>query len=735
MKQILISLFISINLIVFSQNNLQFLSATTGAACQSIKYYNDYVFTGTGSTLRAYYVGAGHTTPYQSVFEYRYVSQIIRMTIKDHYLYVAANYDGMSKWDISNPAQPVKKFDILPDSIHMSTQDVAFKGDTIYLAQFSKICAYKDMGATYTKISNVCTAPLFGSINGIDIKNNLCAYTVTQIGGQNGVYIRDLNNNALLSFYAVGGFLMENVIWGTNNDLLHVMAGTNTVEGYFFTLDASNPAAPQKIFGDTVQGVAYGLAMALPYNAENHNDTIYVANWGGLKPGDLTTCYIRAYDATDTSDVHLINYLPAGLWHFDMTVHNSKMYVASEWYGIKTVSISDIMNPVDEGNTLTGGWNISSDAWGNYMAVANEGYGFKLYNISDPQNIQLINVKNDPGFCFNACFSADGNYIYTTNLTYQGMRVYRRDSLIQTGFIQAAVCNGRFLVCGHRIFSRLDNKLNIIDVSNPYAPVVASSVSMSINDMALANDKLFISNNDSLIVYDVSGSNFNVVALQTLLANQDAKMMAAYGHELFVYVTNKGMVKYTLNINGSNYSLDEDGSFTLPLGEPTYMAADSFGLYMDYRLNGLFQYDRNTLSQTGFYRTGLDYRMYTNMYGVQNLVCKNNLVFLVEYFSQTSILSGNPNFSFLYVPKQTKKGISFYPNPSKDFITVSINPDTELIKPYLRVYASNGQLILNKSLQKTTELIVNVTRFGKGIYFFKICDDDKIVAVEKIIIE
>ena len=70
---------------VFSQNNLQFLGATTGAACQSIKYYQDYVFTGAGSTLRSYYVGSGSSIPYAYGFEYRYRSEIIRMRMHGHF--------------------------------------------------------------------------------------------------------------------------------------------------------------------------------------------------------------------------------------------------------------------------------------------------------------------------------------------------------------------------------------------------------------------------------------------------------------------------------------------------------------------------------------------------------------------------------------------------------------------------------------------------------------------------
>lgn len=713
-----------------SQTGLTYLSSTTGAACQAIKYYNDYVFTGTGSTLRAYYVGPGHTTPYSQVFEYRYVSQIIRMYINGSSLYVVANYDGVSKWDISNPALPVKKFDILPDTTEVSSQAVALKGDTIYVTQFTKVCAYKDFGNTFIKIGVVCTAPLFGYITGIDIRDSLCAYTVIQLGGQNGVYIRNLNTNTQLSFYQVGGFLTENVIWGTNNSLLHVMAGTNTVEGYFFTLDASVPSAPVKVFEDTVEGAPYGLAMALPYNAENHNDTIYVANWGGLKPNDLTACYIRAYDATDTGDVHLLNYLPAGLWHFDMTIHYPKMYVASEWYGIKTVDISDIINPVDEGNTLTGGWNISSDAWGPYLAVANEGYGFKLYDISTPENPVLIKVKNDPGFCFNAVFSPDGNYIYTTNITYQGMRVYRRDSLIQTGFIQQAVCNGRFLVHGSKIYSKLDNTLKIIDVSNPYAPVVAATTGMSINDMAIAGNRLYISNNDSIIAYDIAGGGFTALNPLVLPAGQDGCMMAAFNDELYVYVRNKGLVRY----NTSSNVITEVYYTTLPLGEPAFIAADSFGVYVSYRKNGLFALDKTSFSQTGYYRTGLDYRKYTDMYGVQNLICKNNLVLLVEYFSQTSILTGNPNYTIAGKITQNEENMLLFPNPASDCVYIHMGSSNHFSQVYLSVYAVNGSLVMNIPLQNASVNTVNIKPLTKGIYFFIVKERSRIVTIEKVVV-
>jgi len=491
-RGVLLAVIVFYSMCAGAQNNLQFLGATNGAACQSIKYYNDYIFTGTGSTLRSYYAGSGSTIPYAYSFEYRYKSEIIRMRIYGHFLFVCANYDGVTKWDIADPANPVKVFDILPDSAGMAAQGVAFKGDTIFVAQYNKMCAYKDYGNSCNKIGTFAIPQLGSTIVGVDVRNNLCAVSQQHWGNQNGVWIYDANTFHFISFFQQGTFLSENVIFGKSNNLLHVMGGTSinfyAPNGYFYTLDVSNPASPQKIFSDTVNGI-YLAAIAIPYNAENINDTIYVANWGAIKPnGPLDTCYIRAYDATNPSDIHLIKYIPGGLWNFDMTFNGSKMYVASEWYGILTVDLSDFQHPQVSGKTLTGGWNHDADVFENKMLVSNEGFGFKLYDVSHPEPPVLLRENHDPGFCFRTRFSANGQYVYTCNVSYQGFRIYTADSLHQVGYIQQSVCDGRFVVINNHIFSKLNNSLIVIDASNPYAPVVDTTINMSINDMAAGND-------------------------------------------------------------------------------------------------------------------------------------------------------------------------------------------------------------------------------------------------------
>ena len=92
---------------------------------------------------------------------------------------------------------------------------------------------------------------------------------------------------------------------------------------------------------------------------------------------------------------------------------------------------------------------------------------------------------------------------------------------------------------------------------------------------------------------------------------------------------NKGLTKY--KYNPANDSLTEIFFQTLPMGAPKIMAADQYGLYLVYQTQGLFALDKNTFTQTGYYKTGLEFSP-DNLWGQQELLCNNNYIYLTEYF-------------------------------------------------------------------------------------------------------
>ncbi|MCX6234261.1 MAG: T9SS type A sorting domain-containing protein [Bacteroidetes bacterium] len=740
MKQLLIIVCVFLVFYSSAQDSLRFISGTTGAACQAVKYHNGYLYAGTGSTLRVY--DATTPVPFEMTFEYRYKSVIMDILVNDDFLYVAANYDGMTKWDLNEPSAPSKVYDILCDDGGLPMLDVSISGDTIFLTRFKKMSAYIDYGESFSKLGDFGFVSGTARLYGADIKNGICAYSVADVlSTQNGVYLYRTSDFSFLSRFVQSYCWPENVIWGKNNDVLHVMGGTNTVNGYFYSLDISNISSPQMIFSDTILGMPFGFATANPLNAENINDTIYVATTAGLKPGGpLDTTYIHVYDATDPANIRFINYLPAGLWHFDLAVHYPYYYVASEWYGIKTVDYSNFFHPIDNGNTLTGGWNTGSDKYGNYLVVANEGYGYKLYDLADIKNPVLKGFNLDLGFCMKAKFSDDGEYIYTINLTYESFRIYQTFALAKTGAIATSVGTGKFQVYHDRVYVEQElggNFLNIIDVSDPYNPHVDSTVSLSINDMYAASGKLFISNNDSILVFDIADQHFDRIAFAAMDDNQDGRALAVYDNEVFVYVTQKGLVKYSLLADSSTYSLEEDSVFVLPYGEPEFMAADTFGVYLSYHANGLFACDRQTLRQKGYYRGELETKGYANQYSVQELFCKDDLIFLMEYFSQTSVLTNSNGFSFGLsdvLPGSSCK-VMVYPNPFNDQVTIRILSPEKLDSWNIAIYDLLGRSVRNCPNISRTSVTIDRRDLNSGIYVYKITHQDRIFATGKFIIE
>ena len=97
------------------QDSIRFLGATSGAASANVLYHNDYLYAGNGATFAVYDVSPGQTPPYTEVFRYRFRSKIDDLKIHDDDLYIAANNDGISRWDLTNPASPIHLYSYEPD--------------------------------------------------------------------------------------------------------------------------------------------------------------------------------------------------------------------------------------------------------------------------------------------------------------------------------------------------------------------------------------------------------------------------------------------------------------------------------------------------------------------------------------------------------------------------------------------------------------------------------------------
>ncbi len=722
-----------------AQNDLYFLSATTGAACQQVELNGNYLYSGTGSTLRVYDVSQGNP-PYPLLFEYRCRSFITDLKVRGNDLFMAANHDGIFKWDIEDPAEPEVTWQYLPSENGEATHDLSFFGDTIVSASNKMVVMVKDQGDDYQRLGSFGTISGNGFISGGDVKGNLYAYTVGRNNTGDGVYIIDLNNLEQLSWFPQTFCDPENVIFGKDTDLLHVLGGTQNyanpldARGLFYSLDISEVSLPVEVFRDTIEGFI-GFAIANARNAVNINDTLYVVTTAGLGPGwvfpDPAYGQLYVYDAVSPQDIHFLTEIFAGLWYFDIAIAPPDLYVASEWYGIKTLDISDIFDEVDEGDMPTGGWAMKSDVYDDRLVLANEGYGFKLFDISDPMAPVLLDVNNDGGFCQDVKFSADGSYIYALYQTYEPFRVYDSQTLNRVGDIASlggAVGYGfsRMVVNGNRVY--LDHlegnqqRLKIINVLNPASPVLEETLQVDVMDMELSKDDvLFICNNDSLEAFGLTESGMEFLAGVAFPGIQDGKELAVYKDTVFVYVTWKGLVRYHL-INGiGGWLLEESQVVNLPEGVPQALAADSLGMYIGHTLYGLKAYDRNTLQETAYYRTGLDYKGFSDVWPLTDLFCKDGYIYLTEYFGQASILTSNPLLNDIPArPDESEEEFKIFPNPVD--AGVIIESKDYLVGNSFHIFDLTGKAV-EEGIISGEKTFISLKNLIPGIYFLQINSD------------
>lgn len=735
-----------------AQDSLRFVSATSGAACFQVKYYNNHLFTGTGTTLRLYDVSGN--PPFDIVFEYRFRSIILDIKVRNQFLYVAANHDGISKWDISDLYNIQKLYEYIPDSLDEAAHDIAFSGDTLFVAYYKKVGVFYDNGASFQKLLTFGHIAGNGYIAGGEVKDTVYAYTVARNGYSgnipDGVYFRNTATFSFISSYQQTYAAPEDVVFGKNTSLLHVMGGSQTTynpcdpRGLFYSLDISGlgTSPPSLVFSDTLPGFqlfCLQVATASALNCVNINDTLYVATLAGLTTGswtDADSARIYVYDATNPSNVNLITRIYAGLWHFDCDVNGNRIYVASEWYGIKTLDITNLPGETDLGNTLTGGWAMKGDKYGNSMVLANEGYGFKRFDVSDIAQPFLTGVAtytgNAPGFCQDVKFSTFGNYIYSLFMTYQQFRIYDAGTLSLVGDIQniggVGYGNSDMLVWGNRVFvgsnGTASDSLRVIDAFNPSAPYIDTTIAIKFNDMKISNGKIFLANDSGVYVFDVTSGIPVLLAKNYFIENyHDGKQITVVNDTVFVWVAWKGLVRYIYS-SFSN-SIDEDTVTASHLfnGNPQAMAADENGLYVAWTKYGLFAFDKLSLEQKSWYRTGFDLKGHTDNWPVTDLYCKDGYIFLNEYFGQTTILTNNNSSSFKTHEDVFQADVKIFPNPGRELLNVVINLN-EPSEAKISIYDTRGILLKSTDVYKfiagNNTAAISIGEFTAGVYVLEV---------------
>lgn len=751
MKYVYLLAFLFFPAFSFAQTtgNLFYLSSTTGAASYETEYYNQHVYTGAGNTLMVFDLTA-NGTPGNLIYEERLPSTIVDIKFRNNIMYVAANHAGLYAYDVSSATPSLIDF-FQPVSNDEAVYDIAFKGnDSIFVAYKSKMALFTADVAGNLTFQNTFAQQAAGTyVMGCHVKNNLLAFvtsafaTTALANSQTGVHLVDAANPSTeYYFHQQDTADPHDVIFGQNTNLLHVMGGTeswaNTSSiGCYYALNVANPNAPTLAFIHWLPNNFF-FCIAQPMNGELRNDTLFIATEGAWDTAQSVVLHghVYVYDCT-SNQVTFINELDAGLWHFDLALNGNRMYIASEWYGVKTLDITNIMNEIDLGNTLTGGWNMSSDVRGNRLAVANEGYGFKYYDFSNPLNPTYLRSKVDTGFCMGISFSENGSKLFGWYYTDDDFRIHDTTA----GFPVIGTLPLTTLADYHDPYIYHDIALAeqvipglppthyavAVDASNPSNPVEDTTILMGsafiYRDMCVDDSFLFVVTTGQIKVYNIE-NNYAMVTSTNVPLFQTFECMAIRNDTVFVYVAGagtNGIRKYFFTGTALTYL---SGNTPLTgVGKPKFLALDSFALYASYQEDGLYAYNKNSLAEEGHYRNSMEYYRPDN-WGQQQLFCEDGYIFDVEYQGQTSVLTMNTVLTSAAgtAPDDYNTGnLQVYPNPVQRGANLTVqNPLMQ--NGYCEVYNAQGSSVSRQEIHSEVLIEIATSDLSSGIYFATLCN-------------
>lgn len=747
MKRIIFLLPFLLNTL-FAQGSLNYLTSTDGGSAYEIFFHNNYLYVGCANTLEVWDLTGANATPGNLRFKKRMLSNIDYITEHNGYLYVCANHDGLYKFDLSmTPDSLIEKAHFVPSNINESIYDIAFYGtDTVVVAAKNKLNILVDGVSSFTYQSTIASFSGTTRIHGLDIKNNLLAYTVgfSSIVGQDGVYLFDLITMSQLDFYNNDACSAWDVCFGQNNSLLHVMGGQIGVgsNGLYFVMDYSVPTNMILAYSDTIFPAI--LSIGSPMNAIIINDTVYIATQGGRPVvGPPNTVEVYVYDATDSSNVLFLTNIYAGLYHFDLDINeaNRTMYIASEWYGIWTVDVNDIYSEIVYPNKHTGGWCHGSATANNILVEANEGYGIRMFNVSTIQAPILIHEDTTGGFCRAISMSDGGEYVFGWFLTGESFRIYDGSTLslladisVNHSFIsdfkKSRYHNNKVAVVEELLTSR---QIDLADVTNPLAPTFLYRTNNSLlgfQDLQWhASGKLLACTGDSLLVLD---SAMNLIAFAKPVPGWNYRAMAISNDTVFVFCkhlfgSDSLRTYYYDDIGGT---LSHIASVSYPMnvniGGRIFMACDTGLIYISSTIDQLKAISKSTFTGLGTYDHGADH-VYDNLWGVHDLYYKNGYLFLNEYMGHTSIF-GSPNTTSVEEIMENDPLI-IYPNPTTEYFIINIEGITESL---VKIYSIEGKLMYSANLFGD-KIQLSTYGFTPGTYFVTISIDGK-ENTEKLII-
>ncbi|MEY3443477.1 MAG: hypothetical protein RLZZ519_1758 [Bacteroidota bacterium] len=621
-------------------------STSRGGGVHRLLANGDFLYAAEGSSLMVYDT---HSPTYTLAYEKRFPGPITDMVLQNGALYIAANHDGLTKWDISIPIRPSLVGEYRPNDFLTAFHDLCWAGDTLFVAADAAVFLLQELtgiGPMFEKDKQiVAQMEGIGRVTHCEAFGGKCIAAIVgkEKGIGQGVHAFGIEPETRLNFhhYDAGEIAGIEKLGNTSRVLAFGGPGTNGIS-LLMGIDFADAKHPQLYFSDTVWG---GNAAVAPGVVKG--DTLFVPITGTLRRGCADSLgAIAFYDVKNPAQIRYLGQLalPAAPQH--VAVSGRNLYVAMGDNGILSYDLKQLKSggcfelPPKGRNPGTGGYCRGADAQGERLLTANGDAGAMLHLIQNRKTIatktfskvgkvEQVRLLGDGTYA--ACWIADS---LADSLVILQMADGKQVASLPGPFGHSSVVawQGR-VVCVREDKTGFD----ILDLRNPLKPKKEQTVLLNLNALNLdAAGRLVVSTEHNIRVVDLSTGGYSEMA-SLARWGEGFGAIVSESDAIYVCTAKRGMVRYRLVKEGRTTTLREDGFAPLPHKLPQKIAVDPMGIYVAYNDFGVYALDKQHFSVTGYCRTGMDY-LGRRHEGVQDLFCRDGKIFVAEYYGQVTVL-------------------------------------------------------------------------------------------------
>lgn len=673
-------------------------------------------------------------------------------SLYDNTLFVAATHDGVYALDYTSPNLDIINHYDMKNMGDSTAQDMWRSNDTLYIADnkmvrvldyghgtgFMKIATFGGPASycvarrgDYIAVGNKATLTTEGTISVYHIQNlntPVAQWVSPWVNVVQKIRFADLSDNII---YVCGG----------PEDLFFSKSNFFALE---FTGSALNPLDTFSVDG----GIPFFAQMNI-INFDSKNDTLFICTTAAYDTFSFPLAYIPIVDASGlpTDTMEKIGHVFPGLWHFDAAYMHGTPYLAmsSEWCGVLVSDVSQLIPYDTLGLYETGGWCVNARVKDSILWACHEGWGLVayktdslLYSSGFMTNSILMHIYD----LNNHYFSADLEFLNDTLLMINSSEVYNIKPWQQGGQPVLAYDMNKnwmgymrniYTNTGQRLIATFDNLLgkmwiqliNPFDIGGNFPALAMDSMNTHARGMCVAGDTVYYAKKSGTDYYLVAQKvqNDAFIFLDTIKLTMSWGALSSsdvYGISIENGIIAVGYGPQFALFNWNGNALNEMFVDFKPTQRIMDIKLRNNLVYVADRFYGFKVYNVASHTNAVLVAQGKGTGGWTNVFGSTAItVGEDGRIYLSDFHAGVLIFEAYDTTTVnITEPQATlthSTTFTVFPNPAKDYFTISINKDVSLNGAYIIVNDVLGREIVKRSVSQNL-LNFETTAWEKGMY-------------------